>query len=179
MTDTELIELAKQENFTASIISTKDIVVDYSFRKFCEENLCGKFGANYSCPPDCGTPEEMHKNILSKNSALVLQMVCPISSYEDKEAVQKAKNTVNYAVINLMEKMKTDGYNVIHLGYGGCPLCSPCKCSTGQPCAFPDKKISCISAYCINVTELAKTAEMEFDWSQNKLYLFGMILFDR
>ena len=179
MTDRELLQLAQQNDFKAAIISTSDIVVDYSFRQFCEENLCGKYGANYSCPPDCGTPQEVHEKLLSKNYALVLQKICDISGYDDKEAVQSAKNSVNYAVINVMEKMKAEGDNVIHLGYGGCPLCNPCKCSLGQPCVFPDKKISCISAYCINVAELAKTSKMEFDWSQNKLYLFGMILLDR
>ena len=179
MTDKELMQIAQENGFKSAVISTKDIAVDYTFRTYCEDNLCGKYGANYSCPPDSGTPAELHRKILSKNSALVLQKIYDINGYDDKEAVQAAKQSVNYSVISVMEKMKAEGYDVIHLGYGGCPLCNPCKCTLGEPCAFPDKKISCISAYCINVTKLAKTANMEFDWSTNKLYLFGMILFDK
>ena len=46
MTDMELIKLAEEEGFRAAVISAKEIQVDGSFRKFCEDNLCGKYNAN-------------------------------------------------------------------------------------------------------------------------------------
>ena len=64
----------------------KDIPADGSFRKFCEENLCGKYNANYSCPPACGTVEEVHSRLFAADRALVLQSVYEIGSYENKEA---------------------------------------------------------------------------------------------
>lgn len=179
MTDKELLELAESEGFFAAIIPTADVVVDYKFRKFCEDNLCGRYGANYSCPPDCGTPQEMHQRILSKNSALVLHKIFEIGSIQDKEAVLSAKNAINYGVLDFAQQIRDKGVDVIPLGYSGCPLCSPCKRSLNQPCAHPDKKISCLSAYCIDVAKLAESSKMEFCWAQDKLYLFGMVLFDR
>ena len=178
MTEKEILTLAQNAGFVAKIIPTQDIVVDYSFRKFCEDNLCGKFGANYSCPPDCGTPEELHSKILAKDNALVMQLICNIDGYEDKEAIQNARKNVNFSVLDVAENMREAGYNLIPLGYNGCPLCNPCKRTLNQSCLFPEKSISCISAYCINVTELANRCEFEFTWSDKKLYLFGMILFD-
>lgn len=178
MTEKELLAIAEDNGFTAKIIPVQDIVVDYSFRKFCEDNLCGKYGANYSCPPDCGTPEKLHNKILAKDNALVLQMICDINGYEDKESVQKARTALNMSVLGIADKMRKDGYNLIPLGYNGCPLCNPCKRTQNQPCACPEYQISCISAYCINVTELANRCEFDFTWSDKKLYLFGMILFD-
>ena len=56
MTDKELMHIAQENGFNSAIISTKDIAVDYTFRTYCEDNLCGKYGANYSCPPDSCTP---------------------------------------------------------------------------------------------------------------------------
>ncbi|MBE6886905.1 MAG: DUF2284 domain-containing protein [Ruminococcaceae bacterium] len=179
MTDIQLLSIAREQGFNPAIISTKDIVVDYSFRKFCEDNLCGKYGANYSCPPDCGTPRQVHQKMLSKDSALVLQMICDIESYEDKAAVQQARASLNKAVLAVMDKMNECGYSTIPLGYNGCPLCNPCRRTLNQPCVFPERQISCVSAYCINVSELAETCRMEFTWSDKKLYLFGMILFDK
>ena len=74
MLDSQLIQIAFDEGFSdAAVIETAQIPVDAMFRPFCEENLCGKYGVNYSCPPDCGSPEEMHKRILSRRRALVLQ----------------------------------------------------------------------------------------------------------
>ena len=59
MQDTDILKLAGEMGFSAAFVDTKDVVQDPSFRKFCEDNLCGKYNANYSCPPDCGTVEEV------------------------------------------------------------------------------------------------------------------------
>ena len=66
MNKTEIIELSIAEGFHgAEIISTDKIVFDAAFRHYCEENLCGQYGVNYSCPPDCGTPEQMKQKVLT------------------------------------------------------------------------------------------------------------------
>jgi predicted metal-binding protein len=66
MTEAEMIQCAMDECFAAAaIVDTTQIVFDPSFRPYCEENLCGQYGANYSCPPDCGSPEEMKRPPLS------------------------------------------------------------------------------------------------------------------
>ena len=57
MTTIELMKLAEEAGFRAAVISAKDIPVDGSFRKFCEDNLCGKYNANYSCPPAWATAD--------------------------------------------------------------------------------------------------------------------------
>ena len=90
MNEKQLIDLALQYGFSAAVISTDAIVFDPSFRPFCEQNLCGQYGANYSCPPDCGTPKEMENRIRSKNRALVLQTVWPVADYTDAEAIRSA-----------------------------------------------------------------------------------------
>lgn len=177
MTDMELIKLAEAEGFHAAMISAKDIPVKGEFRKFCEDNLCGKYNANYSCPPGCGSVEEVHQRLFAENKALVLQTIHEIGSYENKVAIQESKKDLNAAVLQLTEKLRAAGLQGFCLGYGGCPLCVPCKQVEGKPCAFPDKRISCMSAYCIDVGELAKRCELAFAWSPEKLYLFGMIAF--
>lgn len=58
MTDGKMIQYAVEEGLAAAaIVDTSAIVFDPSFRTYCEENLCGQYGANYSCPPDCGSPD--------------------------------------------------------------------------------------------------------------------------
>ena len=76
MTNEQIIQYAVEEGFAAAeIVDTHEIVFDPSFRPYCEENLCGQFGANYSCPPDCGSPEAMKQRILAHKKALVLQTI--------------------------------------------------------------------------------------------------------
>lgn len=177
MTDKELLELAEADGFHAAMIATKDIPVDGKFRKFCEDNLCGKYNANYSCPPGCGTVEEVRQRLVAEEYALVLETIHEIGSYENKTAILESKKDLNIAILHLTEKLRQAGLQGFCLGYGGCPLCDPCKQVEGKPCVFPEKRISCMSAYCIDVAELAKRCDLEFAWTPSKLHLFGMIAF--
>ena len=74
MTGCEIKELAVAEGFhQAEIIDADKIVFDAAFRPYCEENLCGQYGANYSCPPDCGTPDQMKQKVLAHKKGLGCQ----------------------------------------------------------------------------------------------------------
>ena len=179
MNDTELINLAQAQGFHAAIIPAKDIPVNGEFRKFCEDNLCGKYNANYSCPPACGTVAEVHQRLHGADRALVLQTIHEIGSYENKKAILESRKDLNLAILNLTEALRHKGMNCFCLGYGGCPLCTPCKQVEGEPCAFAEKRISCMSAYCIDVGRLAEKCGLEFAWEPEKLFLFGMIAFQK
>ena len=74
-----------------------------------------------------------------------------------------------------MEKVKAAGCSGFCTGYNGCPLCDPCKRKENLHCAHPDKRISCMSAYCIDVAKLADRCGLQFGWIPGKLFLFGMI----
>lgn len=177
MTDVELLELAEAEGFAATIVPVDRIIVDPQFRPYCEENICGKYNANYSCPPDCGTVEEVRERLMAQDRAMVLQTIWEIGNYENKAAILKSKKSHNAAILRLTERLRQDGVKGFCLGYGGCSLCDSCKRVTNKPCAFPEKRISCMSAYCIDVAKLATECGLTFAWEQDKLYLFGMFAF--
>lgn len=179
MTDKELINLAKSEGFTAVLTTPDKLPIDPKFRVYCEENLCGNYNANYSCPPDCGTVEELQKKVLAEDKVLVIQTIWDIAGYEDKAAIQRAKESHNAAALRLMEKIRQNGYSGFCSGYNGCHLCTPCKRRKNLPCIHPDLRISCLSAYCVDVAELAKRCNLPFAWSKEKLHLFGTIAFHK
>ena len=170
-----LLEMARNEGFITAGIAPADLPIDGKFRAFCEENLCGNYGANYSCPPDCGTVEQLREKLLAEEQVIVVQTIHDINGYEDQPGMQRAKVRHNAMVLRLMEKIRREGYEGFCSGYNGCPLCQPCKCREKAPCPYPDKRISCMSAYCIDVAELARRCSLDFAWIPGKLYLFGMI----
>ena len=179
MTDSEIIRLATAEGFAAAaIVDTRQIVFDPAFRPYCEENRCGQYGANYSCPPDCGTPEEMKQRILAHRKALVLQTVWEIADYSDAPAIKAAKQGHNAAELRLVKAMRQAGYDGLTVGASGCALCTPCAQVQGLPCKFPELKYSCMSAYCVFVKKLADACGMEYDCGEGLLGLFGMYVFD-
>lgn len=179
MTNEKILEYAVQENFAnAAVIGTDEIVFDPSFRPYCEENLCGQYGANHSCPPDCGTPEEMKQKILTHKKALVLQTMWEIADYTDGPAIRQAKSAHNAAELRLVKRLRGEGCDGVIVGASGCALCSPCERKEGRPCRFPDLQYSCMSAYCIFVRKLAERCGMEYDCGKGLLAFFGMYAFD-
>ena len=177
MTNQQLLQLAKEEGFLAAMIAPQDIPVDFKFRAYCEQNLCGQYGANYACPPDCGSPEALHAHLLAEQQVLVITTTWEIQDYSDKAAMLHAKNTHNAAVLRLRKRMRDSGLLGFCAGYNGCALCEVCNCKSGLPCADPENRIDCLSSYCVDVAELAKRCNLDFAWKQNKLYLFGIIAF--
>lgn len=88
----------------AAVIDVKDLVFVLEYRQFCEENLCGNFNVLSSCPPACGTPEEMHRKALNYKKALILQTV--LESPEEQFDVKKAKYNHNILTEKLYKKWK-------------------------------------------------------------------------
>ena len=109
MTDMDLIKQAEEAGFLAAILPVKEIPVDGSFRKFCEDNLCGKYNANYSCPPGCGTVEEVHERLFAQEKALVLEMIWDVDGFDDKEFIFSSRNKLNRTVLQLMDQLREAG----------------------------------------------------------------------
>ena len=179
MNNDKMIQYAIEEGFSAAeVVDTGDIVFDPSFRPYCAENLCGQYGANYSCPPDCGSADAMKQKVLSHKKALVLQTMWEISDYSDTAAIKPAKAAHNAAEIRLVKRLRAEGCDGFIVGASGCALCSPCAQTLGEPCRFPEYQYSCMSAYCIFVKKLADKCDMEYDCGDGLLAFFGMYVFD-
>ncbi len=179
MTEETMLQYALEEGFAAAkVTDTANIVFDPSFRPYCQENLCGQYAANYTCPPDCGTPEEMKQRVLAHAHALVLQTIWEISDYSDAAAIRQAKTGHNAAQIRLAHRLREEGCPGFLVGASGCALCSPCAKKLGLPCRFPEDSYSCMSAYCIFVKKLTDACGMEYDCGAGLLAFFGMYVFD-
>ena len=179
MTEKVIKELCIESGFDkAEIIDTDKIIFDAAFRPYCEENLCGQYGANYSCPPDCGTPEEMKEKVLAHKKALVLKSVCDINDFSDSALIKSAKQKHNAYTVAVIDTLQKQGYEGFMIGSSGCSLCSPCLLTKGQPCQFPNKMYSCMSAYCIYVKDLAEKCGMEYDYKHGALPFFSMYVFN-
>ena len=177
MTHRQLIDLARQQGFTAGVIPTGAIRFEAEFRKYCAQNLCGNFGVNWSCPPDCGTVEQMQARIQAYPYALVLCSDHAIEDYRDRAAILQAKKQHNRASLALADALRAAGIPGLLAGGGNCDLCDRCARQDGLPCVMPDRMFSCLSAYCVHVRDLAEAAGLEFASQPGKMSLFGLYAF--
>ena len=178
MLHADMIQIALNEGFSsAAVIPVDKVIFDSSFRPYCEENLCGHYGANYSCPPDCGSPEAMEARMRAYCRALVFQSKWDITDYRDAQAIKAAKQSHNQGMLRVIEQMKQAGYSGVMAGASSCTLCERCAILDGEPCRDPERQFSCLSAYCVYVKKLAEACDMEYTCTDGRLAFFGLYAF--
>ena len=137
MREEELIRLAEEMGFSAAAaVDTGDVVFQPSFRPLCAENVCGKYGVNYACPPDCGTVEEMADRVRRYRRGLVLQTMWDIEDPMDEAATKPAKRRHNRMT---REFIKRAGVPGLMVGAGAATCARSAPSSGGSPAAFPGR----------------------------------------
>lgn len=179
MVKASIIQCAIDAGFAgAAVIETSAIPFEPAFLVCCKENLCGNYGANYACPPDCGTPAQMRRQVLSHPYALLMQSLWEIDDPMDAHQTSAAKKQHNAMTRRVIERLQEDACRSgFMIGASGCDLCLPCAITQQLPCRFPKQKASCMSAYCIYVRQLAAQCGMEYDCCRGLVALFGMYVF--
>ncbi len=164
---------------SAAVISVDQIIVRPEYRIFCEENACGNYGRNYSCPPASGTVTEMKERMMKFHHALVLSNSYYVENALDKKEAASLKKKHNQKIRSLIKSLRQenalDEYLLI-LG-GPCTLCESCKMPEGKSCPFESERASCLSAYCIDVNALAHSCGMEISWSTDQISYFSLLLY--
>ena len=175
----ELSELAVAMGaFRASVIDGRDIVTDRAFRAMCESNACGMYGRCYVCPPDCGDIDKLMEQIPKFDHALVYQTVTVLEDSYDFEGMIEARKRTYPISQDLRRLFREKGITkVLHLGAGGCGVCEVCAKRTDEPCRHPDLAMHSLESYGVNVSSLAKSADMKYINGQDTVTYFGAVLF--
>lgn len=158
----EIIELAKVSGFEAALLNPSDLEFDFTFRKYCEQNLCGNFGTSPCCPPLCPSAEELRAEVLKCKYVLVLKSNHDIPDLTSRAAIKAAQEAHNREALQLISKIPD---------FSGClALCS--STDTEIPKGIT---AACLSAYCVNVLKMAERCNMTYAYKDTVLALFGFI----
>lgn len=177
MTEQEIITCAREQGFDHAVfMDVKDLQFDGDLRKYCVENLCGNFGKNHACPPDCGTPEEMEQKVREYSRALIMQTIQEVSDIMDNEEIKGIRKRHNDMSRKFLAEMKTCGQEGLPIMAGPCTVCPTCSKSEGKPCRFPEAVASCLSAYCIKADQMAASCGLTYWCGKNRVAFFSMYL---
>ena len=167
--------------YKANVIETARIVTDRSFRDICASNACGMYGRCHMCPPDIGDIDRLMAEIRAYDYALVYQTVAELEDSYDFEGMMEAKD----GIVSVTRKLRAFFANelgiskALHLGVGGCGVCESCAKRTGEPCRAPELATPSLEGYGVNVSELARAADMKYINGQDTVTYFGAVLFRR
>ncbi|MGI5976632.1 MAG: DUF2284 domain-containing protein [Candidatus Limivicinus sp.] len=162
----------------AVVIPQEQIVLSETFRDICKSNQCGNFGRCWMCPPEIGPIAELMERVRSYPRALLYQSIAEIEDSYDVEGMMEAGR--NHAQLSqriqgkIGPLMKND---ILHLSCGGCHLCESCAKKENQPCRHPDKALSSMEGYGIDVYNTTKDTPLKYINGQNTVTYFGIVLF--
>lgn len=172
-----LMEIVNDTAFEkVAIVHVEELVFRPEFRRYCEQNLCGNYNANYACPPYCGTPEEMEQKVRQYKLAIVFQSITSVTDvYNETEtkAVKKEHMKKTKEAIQILNAKGVYGYPIMA---GPCSQCKECNQIKQKPCPHVDTMYSCLSAFCIDASKLAESAGMKYWCGEREVSLFSMFL---
>ena len=179
MLNEQLIQLALDSGVTkATVIRTQDIVMSASFRDICKSNGCGLYGKCWMCPPDIGDIEPLMASVRRFPYALWYQTVSDLEDSFDFEGMSEA----GYAHMRVSRKLQEAvapllPEDALHLSCGGCRLCDRCTKLDAQPCRMPEKALSSLEAYGVDVYQTTQNTGLKYVNGPDTVTFFGMILF--
>ncbi len=162
----------------AEEISAGQIVLDRSFRAQCASNACGVYGKCWMCPPDIGEIDALMEDIRRFPGGVLYQSISPLEDSFDFEGMQEGGKKHAASSLLLDQALRKAGYaGFLHLSKGGCGVCSSCAKASGESCRFPDKALSSVEAYGVNVSATVKSTSMKYINGVNTVTYFGLVLF--
>ena len=166
--------------YKVTYIATEKLKFTAEFLPLCEQNRCGRYGKNYTCPPHIGKIDELIKKVQSFKSAIIWQTVTNLEDSYDFEGMMQAQNVHNGATVEIAKMAREDfgKGNFLVLAAGGCTLCDTCSLLTNTPCAHPDDAISSLEAHGMDVSQIEKVSDMKYLNGINTVTYFSGLFFN-
>ena len=163
----------------ASMISTSQINFSSELRDMCAQNSCGMYGTNWMCPPGIGPLDELIERVTQFKQGLLIQTVHQLEDSFDFEGMLNAKLVHTDVFKKILENMKAtlDQKEILALNVGACDLCAKCTYPEGNKCRFPEKAISSVEAYGIDVVALVSSCGIPYNNGKDTVSYVGLILF--
>ena len=178
MDEERLIQTALDCGATgADMVGQDGVIMDPSFRSFCEENSCGMYGRCYMCPPDIGPVEELIAQVRSFDRGLLYHTVSPLEDSFDIEGMQEAGRNFTIVCQKVLSALRPSMEGAFFLTGGGCGLCPQCAKPMGQPCRHPERALPSLESHGIDVYNTTRSTSLRYINGPNTVTYFGLILF--
>jgi len=161
----------------AGVVLVDQIVFQRDFRLACVQNLCGKYGKCWMCPPDVGDIDDMIACAKKYKYMLVFQSIGQLEDSFDIEGMEAAAIAHNALALKLAEVFDGVLESPLRVGAGACHVCPRCAKEDHLPCAHPDLATASVEAYGMAVSELAAQSGLAYINGPNTVTYFGGFLF--
>ena len=169
---------ALEAGFThVSPLDVSTIRLQPEVRDMCASNSCGHYGKCWSCPPGCGTLEQLQQRLGGYTRGILVQTVAQLDAPFDYETMMDTEAAHKEHLLQLQQILMAENPRLLAIGAGRCKLCSRCT-YPDAPCRFPEKQIASMEAYGMMVMEVCRDNGMTYYYGPNTLAYTGCFLLE-
>lgn len=161
----------------AAPVETKKLKLLPEVRNMCAVNRCGQYGANWNCPPACGTLEECEARLRQYERGIVVETVGQLEDSFDVEGMTAAAEQHKERFEALFLQIKEAYPDVLALGTGGCRKCETCT-YPDAPCRFPETLHASMEGYGMMVSDVCAACGIPYINGVNTVTYVGCYLFE-
>lgn len=176
--DTEQLYKMSMEFFDhAKDICCSSVPFSEECRKMCEQNVCGNFGRNWTCPPAIGPLAELQQQLSAYNRCLIVSRVYQLQDSFDWEGMVNSGKNFQDRIAGLKNKINAEEprFEFLALGAGACQLCETCSYQEQQPCRNPEEAIFSLEAFGIDVMRMMTENGLKYNNGPNTVTYVGSI----
>ena len=139
-------------------------------RSLCKDNLCGKYGTNWACPP--GFSEHMDSLSEQYDNTLLLSRTFACDP-RDRDAVEECNSVMKATLRSVVEHLRSSGIECRGFSDGGCDLCQTC--AYPDPCRFPDRVMPSVSAIGIDMGAYLESVGERFEFRDDSVTFYFLV----
>ena len=120
-------------------------------RAMCASGKCRMYGRSWSCPPACGTLEELRARISGYREGILVQTVGQLEDSMDGEGMMEAEAQHKAHFSDMHDLLLQDYPDLLAIGAGTCTRCKQCT-YPDAPCRFPNLMTSSMAVSYTHLT---------------------------
>ncbi|MFC1868391.1 DUF2284 domain-containing protein [Thermodesulfobacteriota bacterium] len=175
----KIIMIAENHFSHVKEISVDQIVFSDDVIKMCEQNRCGHYGKNWTCPPATKSIDEFRDEISEFESFIIVSQVYDIKGSFDWTGMMSGVSDFRERLVaakNEIEK-KCPQLTFLILGAGSCSLCETCAYIAGEACGRPEEALVSVEACGIDVVRLMRDNGLKYHHGKNTVTYIGGIMY--
>ena len=178
MTQTELLALAAECGFDhAGELNTAALDFNPAVREMCAADRCHHYGRSWSCPPGCGTLEEIAQKAAAYRRGILLQSTGQMEDDFDVETMMDTEQLHKERFHALVARVRQEYPNCLPMAAGACTVCKECT-YPDAPCRFPERAIPSMEAYGLVVSKVCEDGGLPYYYGPRTITYTSCVLID-
>lgn len=171
-----VLNLSKEVGFSnSSIFQASILKFRNEVRDMCAANKCNNYGHCWTCPPGCGTLDELELRTSNYSWGILVQTTGILEDSFDIENMLETEAIHKNKFYNFIETIKKIAPNCLPMATGACELCSECT-YPDTPCRRPNESFPSMEAYGLVVSDTCTAANLKYYYGPNTITYSSCIL---